>query len=132
MKRLVIGLVCGFAVGCGGGSGGGGGSGLDSGAPIASLDAGEVGDLCDYLVGVLGPERVIDCGDGDTRSVGGEDATECVSELSAFPDTCTITVGQYEACIEDLADLTDAQICDGQLPPTCGVLFDQGCSPQPQ
>jgi hypothetical protein len=123
-KRIMIAafLCTGLVAACGGD-----GSGVSGNKTLVSLSDGEITDVCEYTVDLAGPKRMVDCGGGVTVTVGGGSVTECVAGLQTIRDlspSCTATVGQAEACVEDLADLTDAQLCsDGPLPASCLPLF---------
>jgi len=129
-KWITSSLLCmGFAFACGGGSGGG--SGVSGSKKIIDLSAGERQDVCELFVDILGPERMVDCGNGDIRTVGGEDPAECVTELSSLATgapNCTVTVSQYQACIDAIADLSDAEICaGGSFPAQCAPVASAEC-----
>jgi len=115
-------LATGLTFACGGGSGG-----LDSGTKIVDLEPAELATLCEDLASQLGPERTIDCGGGETKTVGGEDASECVDDLGMFDPECPTTVGQYENCIDAFGGRTDQEICSDVLPTECAVVFDANC-----
>jgi hypothetical protein len=134
----------GLAFACGGGSGGGpggnaGSSGVDPSKQINELTDDEVRDLCDYF-GELqeSPERTVDCGDGNTITIGiNPDELQmsidsCVAEIPR--DTCTATVAEAEMCFEtlDTTGLSDAEVCAifmSEDPPAgCDALFnDPNC-----
>jgi hypothetical protein len=134
---------------CGGGSGGGGGaSGVDRNKTIAELSDGEAMDLCEFIGNSIPDERTIDCGDGNTITVGidpaerDEQIAECTAEVSNLPD-CTATVGDAEDCAngqEDFNSLSDDELCDiftgmtdpPEPPAACNALEDPGCeAPEP-
>ena len=129
-KWILSSVLCAaLAFACGGGKGGGGSSGVSGSKQIIDLDAAERSQVCEFLADVLGPERTVDCGGGETRGVGGE-ASECVAEFTSLAMNapgCTITVGQYETCIEALANLSDAQICADDFPAACAPLLASEC-----
>lgn len=112
-----------IAIACGGGKGG---SGVSGSKQVSTLSGAEITDVCEYIVAVLGPERVITCAPDVTITVGGELVADCVddTEQIAADPTCTITVGQYEGCAEALGAQSDAEICsDGPPPAACTALF---------
>lgn len=126
-------LVCSaFAFACGGGSGGGG-SGVPSNTLLVDVTPDQAADLCEYFVNSQEqPERTIDCGGGQTITVGinpedvAAQVADCTSGLQTdVTDGCDVTVGQAEDCFDALGALTDAQLCDpnGTLPAACAPLF---------
>jgi hypothetical protein len=127
-KSIVVAafLCTGLVTACGGG-----GSGVSGSKALVSLSEGEITDLCEYFVDLAGSEREVDCGGGLVVTVGGGSVSECVVDLQTsrgqFPG-CTATVSNAESCMEDLTDLTDAQLCsDGPLPAACLPLFNNEC-----
>lgn len=125
-KWILVGafLYAGLAAACGGGTG----SGVSGSKMVVALSDSELTDLCTYLVDVAGPMRTIDCGGGFTLEVGGGTVAECKADFQATKTAapnCAATVNDTETCIEDLADLTDAQACSPSqgLPKACEVLF---------
>lgn len=131
MKAIAISaLTMGLAFACGGGSGGG--DAVSSGTPIVELSGDQTVDVCETWAGLLGPEREIDCGDGQTVTIGGAMASECVDELTQIQTSapgCPITFGEYDACIRALAGQSDAEWCGGGFPAACEVLMDPACVP---
>jgi hypothetical protein len=120
-------LCAGLATACGGDDG----SGVSGSKSLVTLSDGEVTDLCEFLVDVGGPERMIDCGGGLTLTVGGQTVTECNAGLKAsqgqFPN-CTATVKNAEECAKAISDLSDQQLCsDGPPPAACQPLFTAAC-----
>ncbi len=119
-----------MAFACGGG-GGGGGSGVDADVALLDVTAGEAGDVCDYIINLQEqPERTVDCGDGTTVTVGttaaqaAEDIADCTTDLQAVAADCAATVGDLEACFEDLSSASDAELCsDAPLPAACAPVF---------
>ncbi|MEO8698748.1 MAG: hypothetical protein ABI867_01860 [Kofleriaceae bacterium] len=122
-------LALGFLIACGGGSGDGG-SGVDSDAAIVDLSAAEVTDVCEYVTDVL-PERTVDCGDGDTITVGEGGVTECTgdyTDLAADHPDCELTVGDVEACAEAFAALSDEELCSmDSFPAACAPILAEDC-----
>lgn len=115
------------ACGCGASNSG---SGVPGGKRLAEMSPAEVQDLCEFMEGQLGPERVIACPDGSTASQG-VNASECfvvmMRDQVNFPN-CALTVSQYEACIEVVRVQSDAQRCESGTPfPACSPLFEPGC-----
>ena len=131
MRAILAGSLCtALAFACGGGSGGGGSSGVPSGSRLVELDDGQRVDLCEFLVDVLGPERMVTCGPDDIRTVGGEDPQECIADLTMIATNnpgCEITVGQYEACARAVAAQSDQEICGDTIPAACSPLFSPNC-----
>jgi hypothetical protein len=135
MIKLLASVLLVVCAACGGGKGGGGvgNSGVDPDATLPSLDAGEVRDVCEYLVELLGPVRTVDCGDG-TMEVGTDDpASEIEDCVDGFMMTqqefanCTATVGEIEQCFEDT--FSDAGLCSEGMPASCAPIFnDPDCS----
>jgi hypothetical protein len=116
-------LVMFAAFACGGGGGGSGGSGVPGNTQIADLSPDQEMDMCDFIVDVFGPEREVDCGDGVTITRGGEDFDECIADFADF-ETCDLTAGEFEACANAVAALSDQQLCtQDTVPPACAPLF---------
>ncbi|MBA2543767.1 MAG: hypothetical protein H0V17_29255 [Deltaproteobacteria bacterium] len=136
MKWIASAFLCtGLAIACGGGGGGGGdGSGVDRDEVVADLSQDELGDLCEYFIGLQEqPERTVDCGDGVTLTVGinpedvDEEIADCASE--GPPAGCPVTVGEVEDCFEQLEAFSDAQLCSDttELPAACDFINDPLC-----
>lgn len=119
MKHVLICIV--FVFGCGGG-GSDSGSGVDPATTLGALTPDEVTDVCEYAASL---SRTVDC-DGDdvesTTDVGG-----CVEIVDDFLDTCESTVADLEACFEDLAALSDDEVCELEAPASCSFLGDPTC-----
>src|SRR5688572_30658598 len=115
---------------CGGGDGVDG-SGVDPDVLLAELEPDESDAICEYQADLVGPPRTIECADGEDVEVD-FDVAECADSLDAIGDEapdCTVTVGEFEACIEDLAAFSDDQSCDPEqeLPASCDILLDPDC-----
>ena len=113
LTRLVSILVVCVAAGCGGSSG----SGLDSSLELLDLSAGEVEQLCEYVVDVQDGPRTVECGDGVTVELSGVE--ECVEDFDFLSDDCAATVLDAERCAEDLG----ADPC-ALFAPSCAPLFE--------
>jgi hypothetical protein len=82
MKWIASAWLCmGLAVACGGGSGGGGGSGVTGSKKLVDLSTDEITSVCEFQVELAGPARTIDCGGGQTATVGGGSVADCVSSF---------------------------------------------------
>jgi hypothetical protein len=117
-----------FAFACGGGSGDSG-SGVDGGKTLVSLNDGEITQLCEYQADVEGGARTVTCPDGEL-TIEPTPVAECVENFQDSQDAapnCTVTVSQLEACAEDIAALSDAEICENDLPASCAPLFAPAC-----
>jgi hypothetical protein len=118
-----------FAFACGGGDGGSDGSGVDPDTLVTELEPDESEAICEYSADLNGPAREIDCGDGVTVNVEAVDVAECAAGLDSIgeeaPD-CPATVGEFEACLEDLAAFSDDELCDDgtALPASCDLIFN--------
>ncbi len=125
---IVAALLCtGLATACGGDDG----SGVSGSKSLVSLNDGEVTDLCEFIVDLQGPERMIDCGGGVTLTVGGQTVAECSTGLkmsqAQFPN-CTATVKNAEECVKAIDGLSDQQLCSDSPPPAaCQALFSASC-----
>ena len=124
-KLIFVGafLCAGLVAACGGG-----GSGVSGSKTLVSLSDAEITDVCEYLVDLGGPERTVSCGGGVTLEVGGGSVVECSTgfkESRTADPSCAATVNDAESCGEDIADLSDAQLCSPSqsLPPSCLPLF---------
>lgn len=118
-------LCAGLATACGGDDG----SGVSGSKSIVMLNDAEVTDLCEFLVDVA-PERMVDCGEGLTITVG-ETLAECTARFKAIKGgapSCTATVTNAEECAKGSADLSDQQICSLMLPAACQPLFSTACT----
>jgi hypothetical protein len=132
IKWIGSAFVCmAFTFACGGGDGG---SGVDSGTLLAELEPDESDAVCEGIFAADVDAREIDCGDGTTITVEEptqEDIDDCADSLDSigveFPD-CTATVGEFEACFDDLLAASDDELCDGGLPASCDAIFgDPDC-----
>jgi hypothetical protein len=122
-KLILVGaiLCAGLAAACGGG-----GSGVSSSKSLVSLNDSEVNKLCEYVVDLAGPERTLTCSNGAMGTRGGGTVAECAAdfkETATASPNCAATVGDAEHCAEDLADLSDAEICSLSIPSSCMKLF---------
>jgi hypothetical protein len=131
-KRIAMAvLLCiGGIAACGGGEGGGS-SGVSESKTLISLSDAEVTTLCAFTTEADGPERTVNCPDDVIITVGQQTAAECAATLTALRGrtSCTATVGNAEDCANDLADLTDQQLCsDTGLPAACAFLFSMECN----
>ena len=118
---LVLVLLGVVAAGCGS-DGAKGGSGVDKSKSLASLSAAEKGQLCDWNASLSGGYgKTMTCTDG-TDASNDADQAECVMALP----TCTVTVGQFEACTQTVVTvpLCD-QIAKVFTAPECAALA--GC-----
>jgi hypothetical protein len=131
MSRRIVAaafLYAGLAAACGGD-----GSEVGESLALVSLDAGQIDDVCAYVIEVQGPQRAIHCGDV-TITIGRRTTEACTGELrearAAHP-SCTATVRDAERCAEDFAGLSDAEWCSDEMPlPSacqpllaCGILI---------
>jgi hypothetical protein len=113
-------LGAGLAAACGSS-----GSGVSGGKALGSLSDAEIDDLCAYVVDVQGPPRTIGCA-GDLRvTVGTLTREDCADETRLIRELagCTATVDDAESCREDLADLTDEDLCSDAVPTSCVAVF---------
>lgn len=122
-------LLCiGGIAACGGGDGGGG-SGISESKTLISLSDAEVMTLCAFTTEADGPARTVNCPDDLTITVGADTPAECATDIKALRGRtgCTATVGDAEDCANDIADLTDQQLCSGP-PASCASLFSMACN----
>jgi hypothetical protein len=118
---VFAGALC--AVACGSGDDGPSAppSDIQPSAPIASIGANELGELCDWSNAQLGGYgRSESCGSGVTaKTFASHD--ECASH--PFPSTCPATVGQYEDCVTAMAG-SGSSLCEmlSSMPPACQAL----------
>jgi hypothetical protein len=124
-------LLCiGGIAACGGGDGGGG-SGISESKTLITLSDAEVTTLCAFTTEADGPAHTADCGGGLTVTVGADTPAECATDMMALRGRtgCTATVGNAEDCANDIADLTDQQLCsETGFPASCAFLFSSSCS----
>lgn len=96
--RLFIGALFTASLSLAACGGGGGDSGLDSSKELGTLTADELSTLCEYVVSAS-PSEPVEC-DGFTY----EPTTQTECESDPFPETCTATVGNAEACADAIGD----------------------------
>jgi hypothetical protein len=123
MKYLLASTLFTMAVfACGGGSGGEG-SGISASTPVADFSADQDQDMCGYIIELAGPERTVDCGDGVTITLGGEEIASCLDDLETF-SACGLLAGDVEGCAEAISAIPDQNFCTQQTPPAaCAELF---------
>jgi hypothetical protein len=95
--------------------GGGGGSGLDSDKRLSELTEAELLDLCEYIIDE-GPSEPVECDDGVTYTP--QTAAECAED--AFPESCTATVANAEACAEAIGE----DVCTAFEDSRCAWIFE--------
>lgn len=64
------------------------------------------------------PTRTITCS-GQEQTIG-IDGADC-DMPNEFDAACQATVGQMRACIDAIASVTDARLCEGPQPPECAL-----------
>lgn len=106
------------------------GSGVDSNKKLADLTASEATSECNYLFDTY-PQKTVTCPDSTTVSVG-EDPTKRAAQCNGtvgVPAGCTLTVGQAEACIDDLYNEPAATLCSStaMTPASCAPLLSAAC-----
>lgn len=112
MRSFIYAMVTSLAlVACGGSDG----SGLDSGKALGTLTASEMTTLCEYIVEQF-PSEPVECGPDDVYEP--QTVAECAEDT--FPETCTATVNDAEACAEALG----ADVCSDTFPAACANLFE--------
>ena len=98
----------------GGTSGAVGASGVQGSKQFGALSDDEKKMVCDFAAAKLGGYgHSVDCGDGSTLDAPYANQAECLADA---PANCTLTVSQYEQCIND-------QSCTDQIPASCVPLF---------
>ncbi len=112
MRILLLSLLVPLMAACGGG-----GSDISSSKKLVDLSAAERLDLCEEL----SFSREVTC-DGITITVSSQNCTD----LGVPPATCTATVGDARACIQQQTSATDAQLCEETAFPACEKLFACG------
>ena len=98
------------------------GSGVDATIALGTLSPAEIDDVCAYGVSL---SREVICNGNPTQSVTSAEA--CQGLLSTISEGCVATVGDMEACFEDLAAETDEQVCALSNPASCEFLGDPSC-----
>lgn len=118
MGKTIVLVVCLALYGCGGG----GDSGVPDSAVASDLSAEEAQAVCEEI-----EFREVDCGGGNTMTLGQEDC----STAEPPPATCTATVGEFRDCFDALEALSDDEICMLEEPPAaCDAFFSAECSGQ--
>lgn len=89
-------------------------SGVPSTLTVASLDAAQLRQLCEWSIGVQGgPGRMVECPGGGSTTTSTE--ADCTGGLSGTTISCDITVGEVEDCFvaigTDLCGLLDGPAC---------------------
>jgi hypothetical protein len=80
---------------------------------------------CNYLASTY-PSKTIDCGSGNTITIG-TSASKCSgSAFDMIPSTCTVTVGQLEDCEAALYDEGSAACTATTEPTACSALVSAG------
>ena len=96
--------------------------GVSDNAELSSLDQEQAQSLCEEI-----EERTITCGD-ETFSFEMTFGGDCDAEYTAPPEGCAATVGDYRACFDAYAELSDEEICEAEdVPAACEGLFDESC-----
>ena len=107
-------IACSDSDSDGGTSGAVGASGVQGSKQFGALSDAEKMMLCDFAAAKFGGYgKSVDCGDGTTLDSTYADQAECVADA---PKDCSLTVSQYEQCIND-------QSCADLLPDSCAPLF---------
>lgn len=89
----------------------GDGSGVDSSKKVSDLSEGEIQQICEWGIDLQGGPRQITCGETSiTLDVAG--CVESMKKELEIYETCSLTVGQLEACSEAQAD----EIRQGKCP----------------
>jgi hypothetical protein len=71
---------------------------IDPNTRFTSLTNAELGEICDWQEALLGGYgAVIACQIGNMNNYANQ--AECVGAISFIPGSCSLTVGQYEACV---------------------------------
>jgi hypothetical protein len=90
---------------------------IDPNADTTTLTNMQLGELCDWAVGELGgygtTTKCVHNGGGLMSVVNPQNQAMCIA--TAFKFYCSVTVGEYEGCIEGQAP---SHGCD--FPPACG------------
>nr|HEX4312579.1 hypothetical protein [Kofleriaceae bacterium] len=119
LTYLSTAMALAFAIGCGGDDG----PGSDEAA--GSLSTADQMAECNKLANEF-PQKQVDCGLGSDNPTVGVNAADCSgSDFATFPSTCTVTVGQFEACDGDIYNEGSA-FCSGNVPSSCAPLLSAG------
>lgn len=127
--------VLAFLIACEHGKGGGpgpGSSGLDSNEAVSDLDATELDKLCAFFESIAPEPHTITCPNGDTVTIDDSTRAECVQDLEDQQpqfEQCGLTVGEFQDCAEQIAQLTDDERCSDEIPPECNVLLECAMTP---
>lgn len=104
-------------------------SGVSVDTEITELTPDEASKMCEFIIGLAEqPERVIDCGNGQTTTVGinpddiAEAIDNCVADLQAVRDSCEGNVGDFETCFLDSSNASDDVICSPILIQSCEIV----------
>ncbi len=72
---------------------------IDPSTPFVTLTSSQIGQVCDWQEGLLGGYgAVVACPSGNTDNFTNQ--AQCVEALTFSPGGCTMTFGEYEACVE--------------------------------
>jgi hypothetical protein len=92
---------------------------IDPDADTTTLTNMQLGELCDWAVGELGGYgttiKCVDNGGGPMSVDNPQNQAMCIA--TAFKFFCSVTVGQYEGCVEEQAP---SHGCKFPLVPPCG------------
>jgi hypothetical protein len=108
------------------------GSGLPADKKVIELSFAETRPLCEYLQDVVGGvQREVTCPDGRYATTPLFSVHECQEDFvfdnaAASNVNCGVTVGEYEACTEAIADDPCIQLLP-RAPSACAFFDDPSC-----
>jgi hypothetical protein len=102
----------------------GGDDGPSDSTKLTSLSAGDLKSVCLDIAADF-PERTVDCGGGNTLTVG-LSAAEC-NTVTVPPAACTATVGDVRSCAGALQTAADADLCAGTFTPPASCAALESC-----
>ena len=107
---------------------------LGSGEVLANLPQGDRGTFCDCLAafeGGYGVQSDCTCPDGSSGNVLSAEASQssCVSSLLSIPSDCTVTVDEFNTCVNLLwaRPCDDGAIASAILNPACKHMLTRPC-----
>ncbi len=84
---------------------------------LVNLNSTQLDELCSYQTSVFGDPRTVTCTNDETVTVNS--TTQCETQFTGLPTSCTATVANVEDCI----DAVGSNPCNLETAPQCAPLF---------